>query len=262
MMMEAMVMSNTYFAFFELELKSLTREPVSLFFMVILPIIITMVFGGAFGHEATEYGDYVLGIDTVVPVNIVFLLANIGLMGIPITITELKDQEALKRYIAYPVKYRTYFASLVSAFAFVGFLSTLLFSVISFVFYGASWFMSLFDTILLFVLYLMMIVIFNGLGFLIALLVRGSRTANLITTGVFISLIFTSGVAMPVDHLPVIIQRIAAVFPMHHCIRVVQLLWISEFNVAALSTHIIYVILMTIAMVIFLGKVKVKWDYI
>jgi len=259
-MMEVNTMRNAYNAFFKLELKSLMREPVSLFFMVILPIIITMVFGGAFGAEATEYRPDVLGIDTVVPVNIVFLLANVGLMGIPITITELKDQDVLKRYITYPIGYKTYFASLVSAFALVGFLSTLLFSIISFVFYGASWFMSFVDTFLMILLYFLMIIIFNGLGFLIALLVRGSRTANLISSGIFISLVFTSGVALPVNSLPIVIQRIAAIFPMYHCIEIVQMLWISEFNFVELRSHILYVLVVAIGMTIFLGKVKVKWD--
>ncbi len=88
-------------AFFKLEFKALFREPVTLFFMIVLPIVLTVVFGGAFGQEATQYGEEVLGIDTVVPVNIIFLLANVGLMGVPITIIELKDQEVLKRYSTY-----------------------------------------------------------------------------------------------------------------------------------------------------------------
>ena len=91
-------MIREQYAFFKIELRSLLREPVSIFFMIVLPIILTIVFGGAFGDEATKYGKHVLGIDTVVPVNIVFLLANAGLMGIPITVLELREQGVLKRY--------------------------------------------------------------------------------------------------------------------------------------------------------------------
>ena len=99
-------------AFIKIELKALLREPVSIFFMVILPIILTVVFGGTFGDEMTPYGENVKGIDMVVPVNIVFLLANAGLMGIPITILELKEQGVLKRYSTYPINLRFYFLSL------------------------------------------------------------------------------------------------------------------------------------------------------
>jgi len=69
-------MMSTIKPFFKMEMRALSREYVSLFFMIVLPMILTIVFGGAFGTEATQYGPKILGIDTVVPVNVVFLLAN------------------------------------------------------------------------------------------------------------------------------------------------------------------------------------------
>lgn len=253
-------MSNAYKSFFKLEFKALMREPVSLFFMIVLPIILTIVFGGAFGSEATSYGKNVLGIDTVVPVNIVFLLTNVGLMGIPITIIEIKDQEVLKRYMTYPTSYRVYFFSLISVFTFVSFLSTLLFSLISFVFYGATWHMTLTDTLLFALIYIAMIIIFDGIGFIIALLIKGSRTANMITSGVFLSLIFTSGVVLPVESLPVLVQKIAYIFPMYHCIKISQMIWISEFRFIDLWDNILYIIIAVFVLSGSLGRVKVKWD--
>lgn len=253
-------MLKSYTAFFKVELKSLMREPISLFFMIVLPVILTIVFGGAFGDEPTNYRYDVLGIDTVVPVNIVFLLANVGLMGIPITIAELKEQEVLKRYITCPINYKTYFLSLMSAFLFVSFLSTMLFSIVSFVAYNATWHMNSVDFILLILLSLIMIIVFNSMGFLIALLIKSSRSSNMISSAVFLILIFTSGVTMPVDHLPVYVQSMARILPMHHFIQLTQMLWISEFNIFDLREHLLYAAVVTVIFIIFLGKVKVKWD--
>lgn len=259
-MMGVRRMAKSYIAFFKLELKVLAREPVSLFFMIILPVILTVVFGGTFGSEATKYGAHVLGIDTIVPVNIVFLLANVGLMGIPITVVELKEQEILKRYITYPINYKTYFVSLFSVFSFVSVLSTLLFSLIAFLFYGAKWHMNIWDFLIFLVLYIAMIIIFDGIGSLIALLVKGSRTSSIVTSGIFLSLIFTSGVALPVESLPAVVQKIAYMFPMYHCIEVAQMLWISEFSFTGLWDNILYIAAATAALMVFLGRVKVKWD--
>ncbi|MBO0481261.1 ABC transporter permease [Candidatus Enterococcus courvalinii] len=247
-------------AFFTIEFKALMREPVSLFFMIVLPIIFTIVFGGAFGREVTNYGKDILGIDTIVPTNVVFLLTNVGLMGVPITIIELKDQEVLKRYITYPIKFRTYFIALISVFAFVGLLSTCIFTVISIIVYGARWHMGISETLLFLLLYGAMIVIFDGLGFLIALLVKGSRTANMVTSGLFLSLIFTSGVVMPVESLPVAVQKIAYIFPMYHCIQIAQYLWISRVNLNEIADNIIYISAITIVFFVLLGRLKVKWD--
>lgn len=248
------------FAFFKIEFKSLLREPVSIFFMVVLPIILTIVFGGAFGDEPTQYGENVLGIDTVVPVNIVFLLANAGLMGIPITVLELRDQGVLKRYSTYPIKLKTYFTSLILTFAIVSVLSTFLFLSLSIMVYGASIYMNLFDILIFIVIYIIIIYIFYSIGFLIALLIKSARTANLVSSGFFMGLLFTSGVVLPLDSLPAYVQKGAKVFPMSHSIEVVQMLWISELSWDESGNQLIYLFTLCIVLLILLRSVRLKWD--
>lgn len=253
-------MFRTLKAFFKIELRALSREYVSLFFMIVLPVILTMVFGGAFGAEATSYGEGVLGIDTVVPVNVVFLLANAGLMGIPITILELKEQGVLKRYITYPTTYKTYFMAMILTFSLVSVLSTVLFTTISFIFYGASWYMNFGETIMFLFTYLITMFIFYAIGFLIALLIKSSRTASIVSSGVFMMLLFTSGVALPVESLPTYVQKLAHVFPMFHSIEVVQMMWIGEFSFIDNGLNLLYLIICTILLSIVLRGIKVKWD--
>jgi ABC-2 type transport system permease protein len=253
-------MESTVKAFFKIELKALSREYVSLFFMIVLPLILTVVFGGAFGAEATKYGETVLGIDTVVPVNIVFLLANAGLMGIPITISELKEQGVLKRYITYPVTYRSYCFALILTFSLVSIASTVLFATLSFVVYGASWYMSFAEFAAFAAVYALILFIFYGIGFLIALLIKSSRTANIVSSAIFMILLFTSGVVLPVDSLPSYVQAIAGAFPMYHSIEVVQLMWIGEFNFTDCGISLGYLVLAALVILAVLRRVKVRWD--
>jgi ABC-2 type transport system permease protein len=247
-------------AFFKVELKALLREPVSVFFMVVLPLILTIVFGGTFGKETTQYGANVLGIDTVVPVNIVFLLANAGLMGIPITILELKEQGVLKRYSTYPINLKTYFTSLILTFSLVSILSTLLFLSLAIFVYGASFYMNAMELLLFLIIYILIIYIFYAIGFLIALYIKSARTASLVSSGFFMALLFTSGVVMPLDSLPVYVQKAAQIFPMFHSIDVVQMLWISKFSWNESGNHLIYLILVGILLFFALRSVKLKWD--
>ncbi|WP_062196891.1 ABC transporter permease [Massilibacterium senegalense] len=247
-------------AFFKIELKSLLREPVSIFFMVILPIILTVVFGGAFGNEMTQYGENVLGIDTVVPVNIVFLLANAGLMGIPITILELREQGVLKRYSTYPIKLRSYFMSLVLTFSLVSILSTILFVSLSFIVYNASFYMNVIEILLFILLFFWIILIFDSIGFLLALFIKSARTANLVSSGLFMAMLFSSGVVLPLDSLPEYIQIVAKIFPMSHSIEVVQMLWIGELSISESIENIIYLTIIGILLLILLRSVKVRWD--
>lgn len=202
----------------------------------------------------------VLGIDTVVPVNIIFLIANVGLMGVPITIIELKDQEVLKRYSTYIGNYSIYFISLVSVFFVVSILSTILFGMISFIGYGAKWYMSFGETLFFGAVYCICVFIFDAIGFLIALIIKGSRTANMVVSGIFLSLIFMSGVVLPVDSLPNIIQKITNIFPMYHSIEIVQRLWIAEFVFVEMKGHLLYLGILTILLFFALRKVKIRWD--
>lgn len=63
-----------YVPFFRVELKALLRKRTSMFFMIVVPISLTIIFGGTFGDSPTMFGKRIMGIDTVVPINVVFCL--------------------------------------------------------------------------------------------------------------------------------------------------------------------------------------------
>lgn len=247
-------------SFFKVEIRALLREPVSIFFMVVLPVVLTVVFGGAFGKEVTRYGSDVLGIDTVVPVNIIFLLANTGLMGIPITILELKEQGVLKRYATYPIKYRTYFSSLVITFALVSVASIALFVSVAFVFYSAKLHMTLSESLLALVLCLLVAYVFFGVGFLLALTIKSTRTANLLSSGLFMSMLFTSGVVLPIESLPVYVQKAAMLLPMSHGVEALQALWVGRSEWSAIQGNVLYLVAASVVMSLVLRVVRIKWD--
>lgn len=247
-------------AFLKVELRALLREPISVFFMLVVPVILTVVFGGTFGHEKTKFGNEILGIDTVIPINIVFLLANTGLMGIPITMTEIKEQSVLKRYITYPIQYRSYFAALFITFALVATVSTLLFGGIAFIFYGAKYYLTLAQTGLWLITTLLIMYIFFGMGFLLSLLIKSSRTASMICSGVFMAMLFSSGVVMPLESQPVYVQKAASLLPMSHSVTALQMSWIGKSNTTDFTHNVLYLLLAGLMLSVVLAVVRIKWD--
>lgn len=248
------------FSFIKLEVRALLREPVSLFFMIFLPLILTVVFGGAFGSEETKYGAKVLGIDTIVPINVVFLLANTGLMGIPITILEIKEQGVLKRYITYPIQYQVYFSALLATFLLVCIASVMLFGSIAFIFYGASFFMSVAQVLIWILLFALTAYIFFGIGFLIALLIKSSRTANILSASLFMAMLFTSGVVMPLGSEPIYVQKVASLLPMSHAVEAMQMLWIGKTGAPDFTNNAIYLLVAGLIVTAMLSVVKINWD--
>ncbi|AIS51586.1 ABC-2 type transporter [Thermoanaerobacter kivui] len=248
------------YGFFKVEVKALLRDPTTVFFMLALPMVLTVVFGSAFGKEPTHYGEHILGIDTVVPINIIFLLANAGLMGIPITISELKEQGVIKRYITYPVDYKIYFGSLMATFSIVSIISTLLFTTVSFIFYKATLFIHLLGIMGFAMLYFLNMYIYYGIGFLLSLLIKSARTANIVTSFLFLTLIFTSGIVLPLDSLPPNIEKFANLLPMSHSIQVTQMWWYGLFSFKEQGKDLIYLVIVAIILYFLLRRVKVKWD--
>lgn len=120
--------------------------------------------------------------------------------------------------------------------------------------------MSLKSLTLFLVAYFDIMFIFFILGYALALLIKSARTASLVSSGIFMFLLFTSGVALPVESLPVFVQKIAHIFPMYHSIRVLQMLWINEFTWAKNGTNCIYLLCYTVIAVLLLLKVRIKWD--
>lgn len=77
------------------EVISYIREPFASFFSIALPIILVFIYGDAFGKY--EYNDVLSGYDMSILFNIVFLLGNLGLMGLVMTIIEKRISMTFKR---------------------------------------------------------------------------------------------------------------------------------------------------------------------
>lgn len=72
--------------------------------------------------------------------------------------------------------------------------------------------------------------------------------------------IFTSGIAIPTDSLPEFVQKFAHIFPMYHCIQIMQYLWVGDFELSKIGNNIVYVLILSALMVIILQKVRIQWD--
>lgn len=53
----------------------------------------------------------------------------------------------------------------------------------------------------------------------------------MVSSGFFMALLFTSGVVLPIESLPMYVQTVAKLFPMAHSIEVMQLLWIGQLSI-------------------------------
>lgn len=82
----------------------------------------------------------------------------------------------------------------------------------------------------------------------------------MVSSGFFMALLFTSGVVLPIESLPVYVQTVAKLFPMAHSIEVMQLLWIGQLSIENAGNNLLYLAAACIVLFIMLRSVRIKWD--
>lgn len=243
-----------------IEAKAILREPSSIFFIFILPLVLTVVFGSVFGNDVIDEIKGIKGIDTIFPVNIVFIIANIGLMGIPISISELREKGTLKRYFSYPISYLDYFLSVMCTYLVVSGLSSILVISTCFLFFKATFFMSVSQTLAFLFFWILSIYVFYSLGYVMVLLFKSSRSTNIAATVIFLIMVFGSGVAIPLETLPRVIQNTARLTPMAHSIELMESLWTSSFFLSDNVINVSYLVVMSAMLTLIISKYKINWE--
>jgi len=85
------------------EFRLYAREPYTLFFALILPTVLILIFGTIYGNEPkARYGG--LGtVDVSAPAYTAMILATVGLVSVPVHIASLRERGILQRLAVTPV---------------------------------------------------------------------------------------------------------------------------------------------------------------
>lgn len=215
---------------FLLEMKLYFRDVTSTLFSFLLPIVLVVVFGGSFGEYIDERG--FKGIDVVVATNIVFLLANNGIMGVTAILAETKAKNTLKRYNSIGISNFLYLIILYTLMIVLSLLSFILFYTIAYFFFDATSIIaiSIYNLVLTFGISLLLLAIFSLMGYILTMFFNSTKNAMLVSSSVFLVLIFSSGVAIPIESLPEIVQQIMQYTPMYIGIQMIISLWNNQLD--------------------------------
>ena len=71
---------KSFIIWLKIEVFRFLREPISLFFTLIFPIILVFIFGDSFGSSVSEDG--ISYYNSLVAIDVSFLIANFTLMGV------------------------------------------------------------------------------------------------------------------------------------------------------------------------------------
>jgi ABC-2 type transport system permease protein len=198
------------------------REPAALFFTIAFPVLLLLLIGVTFGSQ--EIGGGFRLIDIYAPGLLAMVIASLGLISIPITLANYREEGILKRYQVSPLPL---WGLIVAHLAVNGLM--FLISAVLVVGLGAA----IFQIYLggnfagLFVAALLSLGAFFGIGLALASLTSSVRTAQAVGNVVYFVLLFTSGLTAPRSEFPEWLQRATDYLPLTLVVDMFAGLWLG-----------------------------------
>ncbi len=246
---------NKTAALVKFELRLFSRNFINVFFVLVFPVMMLVLFGSIYGNEPSEIFHGHGTIDLSIPSYICMITAVTAFMSLPITLCTYRKDKYLKRLRATPVNP----GSIISAHFLVNFLANLvgivLLLIAGYFIYNAKPMGSL---LVIIPVFLLITASMFSIGLLIASVFNNPKTAILVANIVYFPMIFLSGATVPIEIMPEFLQKVAQILPMTHAVNAMKGAWID----ASLSTYQTSLIVMAAILVVcaFVSIKTFKWE--
>jgi ABC-2 type transport system permease protein len=215
-----------------MEFKLIFREPVAVFFTLAFPLLLMIIFGTIFGNEPESFLGGFGQIDLSVAGYIAMIIGTIGMLGLPVTLSNYREQGILRRLRATPLQSSSILWSQVIVQTFVAILGILILFIAG---------KLLFDlrlptgNLMIVPAIILCALSFFAIGFALAGVLSGPRTAQAVGMALFYPMLFLSGAAVPRFVMPEKVQQIAEFLPLTQVVILLEDLWLKgSWNIPAL----------------------------
>ncbi len=188
------------------------REPYTVFFALVFPPMLVVLFGSIYGNEPRPgSGGY-----------IAMVLTTVSVFTLPITLVGYRERRILRRLALTPLSPLSLFVAQFAVAACIMTVGTLLLLAVARVGYGLRFAGSLLAAIAAGALGATTLV---ALGCALAAVVPTARMATVVSMVVFYPMLFLSGMALPREILPDRLERIAVVLPATPLVTLLDAAW-------------------------------------
>ncbi len=191
------------------------RNPMSVFFTVVQPLIFLVIFVSVFGNDTTTVAGHEIKRSTYyVPGILTLAIVTATFFNLTISLTRTRESGVLKRIRSTPLPPWCFLASRVGTSLVVAVLVVALLAGIGRVAYGVSLPTNALPGVLLALV--AGVAAFACLAFAVTAFVPSVDAAAPIVNVIVLPLLFISGIFIPNDELPAGMQQVADIFPIKH----------------------------------------------
>lgn len=237
----------------KMELKLQFREPIALFFTLVFPVILMILFGSIFGNEAEAllggYGQ----VDLSVPGYIGMIIGTIGMLNIPVSLANYRDQGILRRLRATPLQSGSVlWAQVITQVVMAAAGIALLYIV------GVSFYDLRIPTGIGNIIPAILLSAFSffSVGFMLAGVMPTARSAQAVGMAILYPMLFLSGAAMPRYIMPEVVQKISLALPLTQVVILIEDLWLKS----SLNMISLFVVLGMLVVGLIISRFTFRWE--
>ncbi len=199
---------------FRFDQKTFWRNPASVFFTVLLPVMFLLIFATIFGNDTIEELGGIKTTTYYVPAIITLAVVSATTQSLAISLTVDRENGILKRTRGTPLPTWVFIAGRVGNAVVVSVLSLIVVAVIGRVLYGVDIPWERLPAVL--VTLLVGAAAFSCLGFALSAAIPSEDAAAPISNFALLPLYFLSGVFIPETEIPEGVLKFADLFPIRH----------------------------------------------
>jgi len=201
------------------EFRLLLRSFVTLFFALIFPPMMVILFGSIYGNDPAQFFNNRGALDTMLPGYLSISICVIGLMNLPISIGQYRQRKILKRYKATPLSPWMILGGQLFGSLILLIISVFLVLVLAKVVFNYNMDGNIFLFVLTFILTTLSMF---SIGFLVASLAKSEKSANLIANILYFPMIFLSGSTFPSEMFPEKMVIYTKFLPLTHGVELMK----------------------------------------
>lgn len=217
-----------------IEAKLYLRSPESVFFILLFPILLVLLFGGIWGNAPNPFYGGRGTVDMSTPAYMAMIIGSTALLGISISLGTYRERGILRRYRATPLRPAAVLGANVAVHFAMTLLGSILLVLVAWAVFGLRF---PGNAALVLAGFALSCAGFFALGFVLAGIAPSARAAYVIGMALYFPNIFLSGATFPRRMFPKAIKTIGDLLPLTHVVNLLQGLWFGE----ALSRHLLEV---------------------
>lgn len=209
------------------EIKLFVREPITMVFTFILPLVFLFVLGGIFTNTPDFGGTAWRGVrpmDFYTPAYIGLVIASIGVIGLPVHLTGYRERGVLRRLRASPIPHWSIFGSQMIVSFMIAILGGVLLTIVAWLVYDVRLPES---PALVIAAFVPSILMFSAVGILLGAILPTTRAAQGLGLILFIVMMLLSGCGPPPEMMTKAMQWVGDATPLRYVVGLLQDPWLG-----------------------------------